>query len=100
MRERHRKTTRIANIPVVYPAVRYYDARFKHDQDSSGIDNMMLRAKTLPSRQIARNFGRSHRLSLTPSLKEKLTKTIEASTSLKGGQIKKRKIHLTSTNVK
>ena len=35
---------RIKNTPVACPAVRYYDARFKSDQDSSGIDNMTSQA--------------------------------------------------------
>ena len=35
---------RIKNTPVACPAVRYYDARFKSDQDSSGIDNMTSHA--------------------------------------------------------
>ena len=44
MRERHRRTTRVTNTPIVCTVVRYYDIRFKRDQDSSGIDNMTSHA--------------------------------------------------------
>ena len=48
----------------------------EHDRqfDAIGLD------EALPSRQIAHNLGRSDGLSLTPSLKEQLTKCVETST--------------------
>ena len=35
VRERHRRTIRVTNAPVVYPAVRYYDTRLKLPQARS-----------------------------------------------------------------